>query len=164
MHRVLLLLDMPPQIQRQYHDGLKARFPDLQIDLAQRHDRVNPYIEQTEILITFAPMLRDEVFRKAKKLRWVQALGTGVDNLVDLPSLPSSVIVTNMRGIHGASMSEAAIMAMLALSRDFPRIVRNQSRQEWQRWPARIMKRKRLEFSGLAVSARFWPKNVRPWA
>lgn len=149
MHSVLLLLDMPPQVQRQYYEGLKARFPDLQIDLAERHDRVDPYIGRTEILITFAPMLRDEIIGKAKNLRWVQALGTGVDNLIDLPSLGSEVIVTNIRGIHGTSMSEAAIMAMLALTRDFPRIIRHQDRHEWQRWPARIMEGKTIGILGI---------------
>ena len=46
----------------------------------------------------------------AAKLRWVQALGTGVDNLIDLPSLSPDVVITNIRGIHGAPVSEAALM------------------------------------------------------
>ena len=51
--------------------------------------------------------MADHVVRDAKKLKWIQALGTGVDNIVDLPSLGKEVLVTNIRGIHGAPVSEA---------------------------------------------------------
>ena len=91
---------------------------------------------------------------KAEKLKWVQALGTGVDNLVDLPSLRPDVIITNIHGIHGAAMSEAAIMAMLALSRNFPRIVRNQARHEWQRWPASLLEGKTVGIFGVGAISR----------
>ena len=66
-----------------------------------------------------------------KKLKWIQALGTGVDNIVDLPSLGPEVVVTNIRGIHGAPVSEATIAYMLSLARDMPRSVHAQDRSEW---------------------------------
>lgn len=50
-------------------------------------------------------------------------------------------------------MSEAAIMAMLALSRDFPRTVRSQQRHLWERWPARLLDGKRLGILGIGVIA-----------
>ena len=50
-------------------------------------------------------------------------------------------------------MSEAAIMAMLALSRDFARTVRSQQRQLWERWPARLLDGKRLGILGIGVIA-----------
>ncbi|MEI9803864.1 MAG: hypothetical protein WDN48_04555 [Pseudolabrys sp.] len=64
----------------------------------------------------------------APKLKWIQALGTGVDNIVDLPSLGKDVVVTNVRGIHGAPVSEATIAAMLSLARDMPASARAQDR------------------------------------
>ena len=66
----------------------------------------------------------------AKKLKWIQALGTGVDNIVDLPSLGKEVLVTNIRGIHGAPVSEATIAYMLSLARDLPRSVRAQDERQ----------------------------------
>ena len=64
------------------------------------------------------------MLRAGTKLKWVQALGTGVDNLIDRPVLRKDVIVTNIHGIHGAPVSEAAIGSMLALARDIPRALR----------------------------------------
>jgi D-2-hydroxyacid dehydrogenase (NADP+) len=153
MTRLLILLAMPPDIVAQYYSRLGAKFPELTIDLVDHHSRVGPYIGSADILITFAPMITDQVVREAANLKWIQALGTGVDNLVDLPSLRSDVIITNIHGIHGAPVSEAAIMAMLASSRDFPRVVRNQDRRLWERWPARLLEGKKLGILGIGVIA-----------
>ena len=131
MPRLLILLTLPPQVREQYRARLAARFPEVTIDMVDHYSKAGPYMGSADALVTFGPMMKDEVLRGADKLRWVQALGTGVDNLIDLPSLRPDVIITNIRGIHGAPVSEAAIMMMLALSRDFATSVRNQDRQAW---------------------------------
>ncbi len=146
---VLILLAMPPEVRAEYYERLRSAFPELTIHLVDHHSRVVPYIHDADILITFAPMLTDEVVRQATNLKWVQALGTGVDNLVDLPSLQRTVMITNIRGIQGSAMSEAAIMAMLALSRNLPRIVRNQDRHVWERWPATLLEGKTAGILGV---------------
>jgi D-2-hydroxyacid dehydrogenase (NADP+) len=159
MPRLLILLTMPHEIQQQYYRHLKSTFPQLTIDLVDHHSKVDPYIGNADILITFGPMMTDDVLRKADNLKWIQALGTGVDNLIDLPSLRASVIITNIHGIHGPAMSEAAIMAMLALSRNFPRVVRNQDLHDWQRWPASLLEGKTVGIFGVgAISEALAPK------
>jgi D-2-hydroxyacid dehydrogenase (NADP+) len=151
MTSVLIVLAMPPKTVAQYYSRLRSRFPELKINLVDHHSKVGPYIGSADILMTFAPMITDQVVRHGTNLKWIQAFGTGVDNLIDLPSLRSDVIVTNIQGIHGAAMSEAAIMAMLALSRDFPRVVRNQDRKLWERWPANLLDGKKLGILGIGV-------------
>jgi D-2-hydroxyacid dehydrogenase (NADP+) len=153
MTSLLSLLAIPPEIASQYDSRLRAAFPELTINLVDHHSKVAPYIGSADILMTFGPMINDQVVREATNLKWIQALGTGVDNLVDLPSLRSGVIVTNLQGIHGAPMSEAAIMAMLAMGRDFPRTVRNQDRHLWERWPASLLDGKKLGILGIGVIA-----------
>ncbi len=153
MTAVLLLLSMPGGIQQQYCERLRAAFPGLAINLVDHHSKVAPYIATAEVLVTFGPMMADHVLREAPRLKWIQALGTGVDNLIDLPSLRPDVIVTNIHGIHGASMSEAAILAMLALSRNLPRALRNQQRRVWERWPARLLDGKTVGILGVGAIA-----------
>jgi D-2-hydroxyacid dehydrogenase (NADP+) len=97
--------------------------------------------------------MRDEVFANAPKLKWVQALGTGVDGVIDQPSLGKNVTVTNIRGIHGAPVSEAAIMSMLALSRDLPRSVRSQDQNSWARWAPRLLDNKTVGIYGVGLIA-----------
>jgi D-2-hydroxyacid dehydrogenase (NADP+) len=153
MTSLLILLAMPRETATQYHSRLRATFPQLNIHIVDHHTKVGPYIGSADILMTFGPMITDQVVRDATNLKWIQALGTGVDNLIDLPSLRSDVMVTNVQGIHGAPMSEAAITAMLALSRDLPRVVRNQDRHLWERWPARLLDGKTLGILGIGVIA-----------
>ena len=121
MTNLLILLTLTPELNNQYRDRLKAKFPELKVDLVDHHSKVGPYIGSADILLTFAPRLSDDVLRAGTRLKWVQALGTGVDNLIDRPVLRKDVIVTNVHGIHGPPVSEAAIGSMLALARDIPR-------------------------------------------
>jgi D-2-hydroxyacid dehydrogenase (NADP+) len=153
MTDLLILLTLPKPVAARYHQYLTRRFPQLKVDLADHHSRVDPYIDTARMLVTFAPMLSDDVLRKGKNLRWVQALGTGVDNLIDLPSLKPDTLITNLRGVHGAPMSEAAFMAMLALSRDLPRNLRNQDREVWERWPTRLLDNKTVGIFGTGLIA-----------
>jgi phosphoglycerate dehydrogenase-like enzyme len=117
MTRVLILLTLPQEVTAAYRDRLRAAFREIAVDVAAHHREAEATIGPAHVLITFGPMLTDAVIAKAANLRWIQALGTGVDNIADLPSLKRDVLITNIRGIHGAAVSEAAIMAMLALKR-----------------------------------------------
>ena len=154
MTNLLILLAMPEKIRMQYHDGIKVKFPDVKIDIADSHAKVDPYIGEADVLVTFGPMMADHVLQKAARLKWIQALGTGVDGITDQPSLRKEVIVTNLHGIHGPPVSEAAFMSMLALSRELPRSVRNQAKHKWERFPARLLKDKSVGIFGIGVIAK----------
>jgi D-2-hydroxyacid dehydrogenase (NADP+) len=159
MTNLLILLTLTPELNNQYRDRLKAKFPGLQVDLVDHHSKVGPYIASADILLTFAPRLSDEVLRAGTKLKWVQALGTGVDNLIDRPVLRKDVIVTNIHGIHGAPVSEAAIGSMLALARDIPRALRAQGAREWARFPAKLLHNKTVGVFGIgAIAEELAPK------
>ena len=153
MTSVLILLTLPDKVIAQYRDGLLARFPDLTIDAVNHHSKVAPYIGAAEVLITFGPMMAEHVLEAAPNLKWIQALGSGTDGIADRPSLRRDVVVTNIHGIHAPPVSEAAIMGMLALSRDLPRVLHNQDRRVWRRWPLRLLDGKTAGIFGLGVIA-----------
>ena len=153
MTNLLILLSLAEDIRDHYRDRLQRTFPDLTINVVDHRSKVGPHIATADALLTFTPMISDDVVRAAVNLKWIQTLGTGVDNLIDLPSLQRNVIVTNVHGIHGAPVSEAALAAMLALSRDLPRFVRNQDRRHWGRWPARLLDGKTVGILGIGVIA-----------
>ena len=156
MTRVLLLLsNVPEPVREQYRRGLLQAFPDIVVDLVDHHSKVGPTLAETEVLITFGPMLADHVVADAPKLKWLQALGTGVDNIVDLPSLGKEVLVTNVRGIHGPPVSEATIAAMLSLARDLPRSVHAQDKSTWERWPSQLLAGKTVGILGVGLIAEY---------
>jgi D-2-hydroxyacid dehydrogenase (NADP+) len=153
MTNLLILLTLPEPIRGQYYDRLKRRFPALNIALVDHHSKVGPFIGSADALLTFAPMLSNKVLEAANNLKWVQALGTGVDNLIDQPHLRKEVIVTNVHGIHGPPVSEAAMAAMLALARNMPRAVRCQDKHQWTRFPALLLHNKTVGIFGIGVIA-----------
>jgi len=153
MTNLLILLAMPEPVRNQYRDRMRTRFPELNVDLVDHHSKVGPHIAGADALITFAPMLSDRVLQSAERLKWVQALGTGVDNLIDRPCLRKDVIVTNIHGIHGPPVSEAAIASMLALARNLPRAIRSQDKRQWQRFPAQLLHDKTVGILGIGAIA-----------
>jgi D-2-hydroxyacid dehydrogenase (NADP+) len=151
--RLLLVLAFPEPVRNQYRDRLAAAFPELQIDMVDHHSKVDPYIEDAEILVTFGAHINDSVLDKGARLRWIQALGTGVDGIVDRPALREGVIVTNLRGLHGKSVSEAALAFMLALARNLPRAVRSQSAGRWDRFQVNLLSGATVGILGVGVIA-----------
>ena len=153
MTNALFILTYPEKLRNQYVNGLHKAFPDININVVDHHSKVDQYIGSTDVLLTFGTMMADHVAAAAPRLKWIQALGTGLDGIRDLPSLRPEVMLTNVRGIQGAAMSEAALTAMLALSRDLPRSVRCQGFQSWERWPGTLLHGKTVGILGVGAIA-----------
>jgi phosphoglycerate dehydrogenase-like enzyme len=159
MTNVLLVLTLPEPVRMQYYDQLRRAFPQVRVDMVDHHSKVDPYIAAADVLITFGVQVAAHVFDKAKRLKWVQALGTGVDGIVDQPALRKDVVVTNMQGLHGGPVSEAAIAAMLALARGFTRSMRLQREHRWERFPASLLRDKTVGIFGVgAIALELAPK------
>jgi phosphoglycerate dehydrogenase-like enzyme len=156
---VLILLAFPEAIRVQYLDRLRATFPDVTVDLVEHHSKVGPYIADADVLITFGAHMADHVLDEAVKLRWVQALGTGVDGIADSPALREGVVVSNLHGLHGPAVSECVLAAMLSLARDLRRSWANQARAAWQRFPVQLLDGKTVGILGVgAIAEELAPK------
>ncbi len=155
MTKVLILTEVQEMMRARYRGMLLERFPQLTIDVVGHHTEVDPYIGEIEVLMCFSPPMADHVVRDAKKLKWIQALGTGTDNIADLPSLGKDVVVTNVRGIHGPPVSEAAIAYMLSLARNLPHATHVQGEKKWERWPATLLNGKTVGILGVGLIAEY---------
>ena len=109
-----------------------------------------PYASEAEIIIAF--FLSDEIVRQAARLKWVQCVISGVDGVLT-PSLPPDVLVTNTRGTHGPPVSEAALGAMLALSRGLPQLVQAQQKKIWNPLTPSLLYGKTVGIVGVGVIA-----------
>jgi phosphoglycerate dehydrogenase-like enzyme len=133
----------------EYKKTLESKFSGLTIHPAIKEEEIGDFIGKAEILLTHR--ISDDSMKKALKLQWIQATTTGVDYLVNLPSLRKEVLLTSTRGIHGPQMSEMAILLMLALSRNLPRVIQNQARRVWDRWPGKLLYQKKAGIVGLGA-------------
>ena len=155
MPNLLILTEVQESMRARYKAMLLERFPQLTINVVGHHTLVEPYIADTDILLCFSPPMADHVVRDAPKLKWIQALGSGVDNIVDLPSLGKEVVVTNVIGIHGAPVSEATIAYMLSLARDMPKSTHAQDRNAWERRPAQLLAGATVGILGVGLIAEY---------
>lgn len=73
-----------------------------------------------------------EQLDQAPRLRWFHAGSAGVEHL-DLPALRDhQVMLTNSRGVSAPNMAEHALGMMVALTRRFPRLMREQAAHAWR--------------------------------
>jgi phosphoglycerate dehydrogenase-like enzyme len=155
MPRLLILLTLPPDVTEQYRARLSRLFPEITIDVVADKAKAESAIKAADMLLTFGQMLKNLKFdlKDAVNLKWIQALGTGLDGITDQPSLRPGVTVTSLHGVHGPPVSEAALASMFALSRDLPGFVRAQDERAWKRWPAKLLQDKTCGILGIGLIA-----------
>jgi len=156
----LLIID---QLAEDFKKALEHKFPEVAMHTVTNTEGIGNQIEKADIVLTMGPpaiIISDDMVKKASKLQWIQSIISGVDFLVNLPSLRKEVLITSTRGIHGPQVSELAFYLMLALNRNFPQILRNQDQKVWERWvpndpngtiEARLLYQKRVGILGLGA-------------
>jgi D-2-hydroxyacid dehydrogenase (NADP+) len=133
-----------------YKKDLDPKFPEVSIHAVAKEEEIRSHVERIDILVTIY-RVSDDLLKLALNLKWIQAMTSGVNYIINRPSLKKEVIVTSARGIHGPQMSEMAFLLMLALNRNFPQVIRNQDRRVWNRWPGKLLYRKNVGILGVGV-------------
>lgn len=128
---------------------LEPKFPELTIYAAKTEADVGNSIEEADILMTIR--ISDGLISRAVNLQWIQSLISGVDFIITLPSLREDVLVSSTRGIHGPQMSEIAFLLMLSLNRGFVKNIENQRKKIWERWPTKLLYKKKVGILGVGV-------------
>lgn len=142
----LLILD---QLADEYKKALQSKFPEVIMHASLKEEDIGEFVEKANVLLTFR--ISDRLIKRAKNLQWIQSIASGVDAIVNLPSLRKDVLLTSTRGIHRPQMSEMAILLMLSLSRNFPQIIRNQDKGIWERWPAKLLYKEKVGILGIGA-------------
>ena len=106
--------------------------PDAVIRIVSTEEVV-ANIGDADILVTWGWYDITPLLPYAQNLKWVHSLSVGVDCLLPGEVVNSSIILTNSRGIHSIPVSEHVLTLMLAFSRDFPQMLRNQAKKDWKR-------------------------------
>jgi len=146
-----------------YASALSKLCPGYDFVTATEPDEVVRKGGEAAVLVALAPSVGRDMVAAMPRLEWVQALTTGVDNLLTMPELGPQVAITNCRGIHGPQMSELAMLLMLALARRFPQIVRNQARAVWERWPQPLLAGRTICIVGLGAIAEDLARRCAPF-
>jgi phosphoglycerate dehydrogenase-like enzyme len=149
---VLIILPPAENAGDGYGRALRAAFPQLQTAWAPDAAEAEAGAPDAEVILTFSPFITRRVAESARRLRWLQILGSGMDGIADLP-LPSGVVITNGHGVQAIPVSEAALGLIFALSRGYRRLARNQEAHTWERWPSRLLHGKTVGIVGVGAIA-----------
>jgi phosphoglycerate dehydrogenase-like enzyme len=107
-------------------------FPDVDFITALTEEKVLQSIG--EIDVVFGDLSRN-AFLAAKKLRWIQCHGAGVNKLVAIPELlASDVCITNTSGAHAPTIAEHFFGTLISLTRKLPELYMAQKKGEWLNW------------------------------
>ena len=136
-----------------YKQLLEPDFPEVRFHAAENQAALDAVIGDTHILITVSHELTDDIIAKAPELEWIQSLISGTDAFLTFKSLRRDVLITSARRIHGPQMSEMAFLHMLNLTRNYPKMLRNQDMGIWERWPQPLLYKKKVGILGVGIIA-----------
>jgi phosphoglycerate dehydrogenase-like enzyme len=105
------------------------QFPQVRAIVAPDPERLERYIAEADAMLAFRFPV--EVFDKAKKLRWFQCTGAGVDSVMPVRDKAAHVTVTNARGVHGQVIADYVMGGVTMLHWDFRRLLREQMEKQW---------------------------------
>jgi glyoxylate/hydroxypyruvate reductase A len=90
-----------------------------------------------------------ELFASAPRLRWVQSMGAGVDDLVGAASLAPDVAITRIVGQFGGYVAEYVFAELLARVRRLKDVRAAQSQRRWNHFIAGTLEGQTLGVAGL---------------
>jgi D-2-hydroxyacid dehydrogenase (NADP+) len=126
--KILVTFDLPDLFIKK----IEAISPNLEVTKNNKEKEVLKLTEDTDIL--FSGLFSLEIFLKAKKLKWIQTTGAGVDRFLHPEVINSQTIITNAGDIFATPVSEHIILLMLSFCRQMPLFTLNQSQKKWERY------------------------------
>lgn len=119
------------------------------------------HIADTDILVAWGSTHIENLFAKAKQLKWIHALSAGVENLNIAPLIDHNIILTNSKGIHGIPVSEHVFALLLSFTRGLHLCAKNQQAKVWKRVYTDELYEKTLAIIGLGSIGREVAKKAK---
>lgn len=124
------------QIFEEQYRAAEARHPEvaarLDTTIGWDLDRWDDAMETAEVLVGWR-FPREDLARRAPRLRWIHLTGAGIEHLLPLDWLPPHVALTTNSGVHAPKAGEYAAMAILMINNHLPALVTAQRERRWQR-------------------------------
>lgn len=156
MNRLLILAEDADQ----YFPLVKAaELPQLEIVAASERGKARALVADCNIVLGEPPLI-EAVLASASRLEWVQSSWAGVDRLCR-PELRHNYVLTGVKGIFGALISEYVFAYLFALERQIFAIRADQLQKHWQPKPYRLARDITLGIIGLGSIGRHIARMAR---
>ena len=111
------------------------RFPDLVVVVCPDRAALLAALPNADAFLGW--QLDATLLAAAPRLRWVQAVGAGVDGFLFPELLTSQIALTNNSGVHAPNMAEHVLALMLGFARNLPAMIRAGEQHVWLHQPER---------------------------
>jgi phosphoglycerate dehydrogenase-like enzyme len=125
VHHPFTLWRLPKELPAR----IQQRWPAMHVVVLESHDRLAEELADADIYVGF--WARPELFREARKLRWVHATAAGVSQLLHPEFVARDVVLTNARGVNAIPIGDHTFGVILAFSRHLPSAWRHQREHRW---------------------------------
>lgn len=135
------------------------RLPQLEIVSSTEPEEALALVGDCNIILGEPPLIVD-VLASARQLKWVQSSWAGVDRLCG-PGLRQNYVLTGVKGIFGALISEYVMTYLFALERRIFDMRANQLKKHWQPKPYRLATDVTLGIVGLGSIGQHLARTAR---
>lgn len=119
-------------ISEWHRERLERAYPGVQWRICKSTSEAMEFLPKAEVLVTYGDGLTSEVLRRAEKLRWIQTMTAGLEQMPFDVLREKEIELTNVRGIHRIQLAEHTLGVMLAFVRQFPFFTRMQEQVRWE--------------------------------
>ena len=114
-------------------------------------------------LLSGDPKLLRAIFPAATRLRWLQTLSAGIEDVLFPELISSPVVMTNARGVFKSSLAEFVVASALYFAKDFRRMVRNQEDGAWDRFDVDELRGKVMGIVGYGATGQACAELAKPF-
>jgi glyoxylate/hydroxypyruvate reductase A len=125
---VSVLVYHPDEAQA-YARLVRAPRGQVRLRVAATPETAMPFVEEMDVLYTWG--FPTEFLPLAKRLKWIQVMGAGVNAFLDTP-FPPKVVLTRVEGIFGPWMAEYAFGWLLWASQRTEALRTHQRLRRWE--------------------------------
>jgi len=114
--------------------------------------KLDAILADAEIMYGFG--LPKDVVTRSPKLKWVQMTSAGVDRFLTDEVRSSSIIMTNVRGMHAVPIGEFVLCEMLMFAKGAPQCFQQKEGKQWKPFMPAVLHSKTVGIVGLGAIGR----------
>jgi len=122
-----ILCSLP--VQKEQQEQVRSILSDAELLGVEDFSQVD---REVEVLIGWGQDITEETLTHYPKLRWIQAISAGIDNLPLQAMAARGIALTNARGVHQIQMSEHILWSILTIMRQGQISIRHQEQKVWE--------------------------------
>jgi len=163
MKKSVFIIDAPDESfsGEKFISLVAPAFPQIDLRSMKERDGSGPGVAGADAIFGFSHHFSEAMLNAAANLKWIQTFTTGVDGVTRLKAFRKDVILTSLRGVHGPQMSELTFLHMLALCRNYPRVLDNQRNRVWERNAVPTLSGKTVVIFGVGAIAAALAKRCK---